>query len=62
MMEFSFPDFGFDNELLFMTDENITQISPQWKFFMDYCSPFPKFERLSNYITFANNEKLEKLM
>ena len=28
MMEFSFPDFGFDNELLFMTDENITQISP----------------------------------
>ena len=61
-MEFNYPDFGFDNELQFFTEEGYYKHSPNWKFFMDYCSPFPKFERLNNYITFANNEKLERLM
>ena len=61
-MEFNYPDFGFDNELQFFNEDNVSTHSPNWKFFMDYCSPFPKFERLNNYIAFANNEKLERLM
>ena len=62
LLEFNFPDFGFENELCFISDDPNQKISPNWKYFMDYCSPFPKFERLNNYINFANNEKLERLM
>ena len=62
MIDYNYPDFGFDNTLQFMSDEQVGEMSSNWRFFIDYCSPFPKFERLNNYIQFANAEKLERLM
>ena len=31
--------------------------SSNWKFFMDYMAPFPKFQRLKNYIKFVTDRK-----
>ena len=57
-LEFNFPDFGFDNELTFIEYENTAAgTSHYWKFFGDYSAPFPKFQRLKNYIKFVTDRK-----
>lgn len=56
--EFAAPDFGFNNELIF-EDKNVSHggYSSYWKYFMDYASPFPRFERVKNYVQFVNEQK-----
>lgn len=57
-IEYQCPDFGFENHLNFALDDEDEQLkgnfSGNWKFLMDYASPFPRFERLKNYIQFVN--------
>ena len=61
-LEYNFPDFGFDNELTFIEFEpNGAGTSNYWKFFGDYSAPFPKFQRLRNYIKFVTDRKNEEL-
>ena len=56
-MVYQCPDFGFDNNLIFEEKNSIGQYSANWKFLMDYASPFPRFERLANYIQFIKTQK-----
>jgi len=53
-VEYGAPDFGFNNRLIFdsapPTPVEPGSYSGNWKYLMDYSSPFPKFERLKNYI------------
>ena len=61
-MEYNFPDFGFDNELTFVdSDQSVGGYSVYWKFFGDYMAPFPKFQRLKNYIKFVTERKEEEM-
>ena len=58
-MEYSSPDFGFDNFLCF---DNVKESKPGdfssgWRLLQDYSSPFPRYERLKNYINCVNEEK-----
>jgi len=55
---YMFPDFGFNNGLHFSDFEGFHN---PWKLFSDYVRPFPKFERLKNYIDFVNKCKVKKL-
>ena len=65
-VDYQSPDFGFDNYLIF-EDKSATGFdkSVYWKFFMDYTSKNPKFQRLGNYIQFSlecqENEKFESM-
>lgn len=62
MLEFNIPDFGFDNYLQFMAEEERHgEYSHNWKYFLDYISHSPKFERLSNFIKFAHSHKQEEM-
>ena len=56
-MVYACPDFGFDNKLIFEEKGSIADYSSNWKFLMDYASPFPRFERLANYISFIKETK-----
>ena len=56
-MKYQCPDFGFDNNLIFEEKNQIGHYSANWKFFMDYASLFPRFERLANYIQFIKTQK-----
>ena len=51
---YSVPDFGFRDDL------NIS-ISSVWNLLSDHISPFPKYERLKNYIEKLTAKKLEKI-
>ena len=59
-VEFNAPDFGFNNYLVFDEKTEEGMYSPNWKYFMDYQNPFPKFQRLQNYIQFVNEQKYEE--
>ena len=50
VIDYQCPDFGFDNDLIFEEKDPSSQFSSNWRYFMDYSSPFPRFERLKNYI------------
>ena len=61
-MEYNFPDFGFNNELTFVESEpGENGMSSYWRFFGDYMAPFPKFQRLKNYIKFVTERKEDDL-
>ena len=61
-MEYNFPDFGFNNELTFLESEpGQNGMSSYWRFFGDYMAPFPKFQRLKNYIKFVTDRKEEDI-
>ena len=55
-VEYMYPDFGFDNDMTFL-DDITTNYSSPWRFFMDYVTTFPKFERPKNYIMHINTLK-----
>ena len=61
-VDFQSPDFGFNNDLIFEDNSNdgTQQYSSNWKYIMDYAMPFPKFQRVSNYIQFVNNKKFQE--
>ena len=60
-MEFQSPDFGFNNHLIFEDNSgHCGKYSSNWKYIMDYATLFPRFERVTNYITFVNSKKLEE--
>lgn len=59
--EYAAPDFGFNNELIFEDKgQSLGGYSQYWKYFMDYASPFPRFERVKNYIQFVNEQKFHE--
>ena len=54
------PDFGFNNYLIFDHDtdkKKYQQFSLGWRLIQDFASPFPKFERLKNYVNCINEAK-----
>jgi hypothetical protein len=55
-MEFTFPDFGFNNELEFEERDDDGAVLG-WRRFMDCVSMAPKYERVQNYISFINDKK-----
>ena len=55
-MEFTFPDFGFNNELEFEERDDDGAVLG-WRRFMDCVSMAPKYERVQNYIGFINDKK-----
>ena len=58
-LKYSSPDFGFDNFLNFdqVDMSKAGEFSPGWRLLQDYSSPFPRYERLKNYINCVNEEK-----
>ena len=55
-MDYTFPDFGFNNELeLEEGDEDGAVFG--WRKFMDCVAIDPKYERVQNYISFINDKK-----
>ena len=61
-MDYSCPDFGFDNYMIFDDKSKVGLFSSLWKYLMDYAAPFPRYERLKNYIEFVNEQKLQNLL
>ena len=55
-MEFTFPDFGFNNELEFEEGDEDGAVFG-WRKFMDCVAIDPKYERVQNYISFINDKK-----
>lgn len=55
-MEFTFPDFGFNNELEFEEGDEYGAVFG-WRKFMDCVAIEPKYERVQNYISFINDRK-----
>lgn len=61
-MEYNFPDFGFNNDLTFIESEPAANgMSSYWRFFGDYMAPFPKFQRLKNYIKYVTDRKEDEI-
>jgi hypothetical protein len=55
-MDFTFPDFGFNNELEFEEGDEDGAVFG-WRKFMDCVAIDPKYERVQNYISFINDRK-----
>ena len=55
-VEYQNPNFGFNNYLIFEGEQQRivgadgSSLSSNWKFFMDYSSVYPRYERLKHYI------------
>ena len=58
-IEFTSPDFGFNNPLQFENELDPTDPDMNgWRKLMDCIATYPKYQRLHNYIQFVNNKKL----
>jgi hypothetical protein len=55
-MDYTFPDFGFNNELEFEEGDEDGAVFG-WRKFMDCVAIDPKYERVQNYISFINDKK-----
>ena len=55
-MRFAKPDFGFNDGLMFSTEEEDSE--NMWIKFLDCFSLTPKYERVKNYVDFIHSKKI----